>query len=345
MSLYTTRQLAMTLEALDRPSSFLLDTFFPFIQQFDTEKIDFDLIDEQKKLAPFVSPMVAAKPMKDRGSITKTFEPAYVKPKTPVDPSRPFKRRPGEQYAGTMTPAQRRDAAIAGIMEDHRRMIIRRKEWMAAQALRFGKVTVEGEDYPAEEVDFGRNVNLTKALTGAARWGQAGVKPLKLLEAWATEIQDTSGAVSTTVVFDPLAWDIFRDDEDVDNKLDNRRQTSGDVELGPVAVGGEENKARYMGFIGDFDFWVYNDKYVDDAGQVQKFLADYQVILGGGEIQGVQAHGAIHDHKFGYQPLEIAPKIFEIDDPAIEIVLSQSAPLVVPSRTDASMAVVVDAGA
>lgn len=340
-NVYTTRQLAMMLDALDRPSSFLLDTFFPTVLQFETEMIDFDIIDEQKKLAPFVSPMVEAKPMKDRGFKTNSFKPAYVKPKTAVDPTRPMKRRPGEQYAGTMTPAMRRDAAIIDLMEDHRRMIIRRKEWMAAQALRTGKVIVEGEDYPAQEVDFGRDAELTVALTGGDRWGEVGVKVMDTIEAWATLVQDKSGAVSTDVVMDPETWKRARVDEDFLKMLDNRRQTDGNVQLGPIAVGGEGNKARYVGNVGDFDFWVYNDSYVDDAGDPQKFLAPNQLLLGGGDIQGVQAQGAVHDQKFGYAALEFAPKIIEIQDPAVEQVLTQSAPLVVPSRVNATFAATV----
>lgn len=341
MSLYTTRTLARALEALDRPSSFLLDKFFPFVQTFETEKIDFDLINEQKKLAPFVSPMVKGKPQKDRGYITRSFEPAYVKPKNVIDPTRPFKRRPGEVIGGEMAPAQRHQAAVVSLMEDHRRQIIRRKEWMAAQALRFGKVTVSGEDYATDEVDFLRDLALTLVLVDGNRWGEAGVKMLKTLEDGVALIQAKSGAISTEVVLDPLAWQLLREDETFMKLLDNRRQTSGNVELGPIAVGGEEQKARFVGSVGDFNFWVYSDTYVDENGVEQKFLADYQVIIGGSQIEGVQAHGAIRDNKFGFQALEFAPKIIEEDDPAVEFLLTQSAPLVVPARANASMSIVV----
>lgn len=340
-NIYTTRQLGKVLEALDRPSSFLLDMFFPDLQLFETEKIDFDLIDRQKTLAPFVSPVMASKPQKDRGFETKSFEPAYVKPKTPIKQNRPMKRRPGERVGGEMRPGERYQAVVASLMSDHRDQIIRRKELMAAQALQTGKVIVEGEDYPRKEVDFKRDVSLTKALIGGARWGQAGVKPMKCLEDWAGEIQNKSGAVSTTVVMDPLAWNLFRQDDDLLRLLDTRRQASGEVELGPIAVGGEDNPALYAGSIGAFHFWIYNDTYVDENGVDQKFLADYQVIMGGTKIEGVQAHGAIQDSKLGYHALEFAPVIIAEGDPPIDQVMTQSAPLVVLTRANASLAATV----
>jgi hypothetical protein len=57
-------------------------------------------------------------------------------------------------------------------------MINRRLEVMASEALRTGKVTVTGEQYPTTVVDYGRDAGLTVVLTGANRWGQAGIKPL-----------------------------------------------------------------------------------------------------------------------------------------------------------------------
>lgn len=343
--IYTTRQLVMVLEALDRPHSFLLDRFFGNIQNFDTEVIDFDIIDRRRKLAPFVSPMVQGKAQKDRGFTTKTFKPAYVKPKTQIDPNRPLKRRPGERYAGILAPAARRDAVITDIMSDHRADIIRRKEWMAAMALRDGKVIVEGDDYPRTEVDFGRDAELSVTLLTTDRWGETGVKVLDDIEEWAGLVQTKSGAKSTDVIMDPEAWKLARGDEQFLKLLDIRRQRSGDIELGPITVGGYNTvPVRYVGNVGDFDFFVYDDVYEDDEGEIQHLLPPYTVLLGGANIEGVQAHGAILDAHFGYMPLEFAPRNWIENDPPIEFVMTQSAPLVVPSRVNATFRATVHDG-
>jgi len=332
---YTTRQLVRVIDDLVRPSSFLLDTFFPFVQNFDTEMIDFDLIAKGKTLAPFVSPLVAGKPQLNRGFTTKSFKPAYIKPKTTVDPTRPMKRRPGEKYTGEMSPMARRDAVVADIFSDHMEQIIRRKEWMAASALVNGQVIVEGEDFPKQVVDYNRDASLSVTLAPASQWGDVGVKVLDLIEDWSGLVATACGAKATTVVLDPLAWKLARADADFKAILDVRRQTSGDVELGPVSRSAEE-LARYVGNIGDFDFWVYQDTYVDEAGNPQNMLPDNTCIIGGSQIEGVQAHGAIMDPRAGYQSLEFFPTNWISDDPVAEWAMTQSSPLVVPSRPNAS---------
>jgi hypothetical protein len=55
---------------------------------------------------------------------------------------------------------------------------------------------------------------------------------------------------------------------------------AADLALGPIAFGQGNDLARYVGTIGDLDFWVYNDRYVDDNDVVQKLLPDYTVLVG-----------------------------------------------------------------
>lgn len=332
---FTTRQLVKLVEDLRRPRTFLLDTFFPEIQTFPTEVIDFDLLTTGRKLAPFVSPYVQGKARKERGYVTKTFKPAYVKPKTPIKIGGALRRRPGEKIAGDMTAQERHDIAVMQALEDHLDEVIRRKEWMAAKSMDAGKYDVEGEDFPKQEIDFGRHTDLTVTLTLGDRWGQTGVKVLNTIETWAQKVQDLSGTVANQVVLDPKAWQLARVDEDFLKLLDNRRQASGNVELGPIAT--PLTGARYVGNVGDFDFWVYQEVYEDEEGTAQKLLQDFTVFLGSAQIEGVQAHGAILDPRAGLQAMEAFPKNWIEEDPAQEFAMTQSAPLVIPSRVNASM--------
>jgi hypothetical protein len=333
-NVFTTRQLVAIVDDLRIPRTFLLDTFFPNVHNSDTEVLDFDIITKGRKLAPFVSPLVAGKPVKGRGQVTKTFKPAYVKPKDSVKPNTPLKRRPGERYAGDMTPQQRHDQIVMDMMEDQKASITRRKEWMAAQAFDTGKVVVEGEDYPKVEVDFGRDESLTKQLLLAARWGEENVSVLDDLETWAGEVQTLSGAAPTDVVLDPKAWKLARKDANFKEVLDNRRGTTGQVELGPLSI--PVTGARYVGNTGDFDFWVYQETYEDDDGNPAQLMPDNTVWLGSAGVEGVQAHGAILDPRAGYAALEYYPTNWISDDPAIEWLMLQSAPLVIPSRVNAT---------
>ncbi|MCG5240089.1 major capsid protein [Azospirillum doebereinerae] len=331
INLFTTRTMMGVYEEYDAPGSHFLDRYFPRVQTFTTELVDFDLIQKGgPKLAPFVMPTAAGRPMRSKGVVTKTFKPAYVKPLTEVDPTRPFTRRAGERYGGDLSPAERRQAAITEILLDHRNQVLRRKEFMAGELLRTGMVTIEGEDYPRVVVDFGRDPTLTAALTGGNRWGQTGVDPIKTLEDKAALTQAKSGLPATEVTFSPKAWTLFRANERVERLLDNRRQVSGEIEMGPIARGGPDKpKHRYVGNIGDFDFWTYDDLAEADDGSSFNLMGEFDVIQAAPQVNGVQAHGAIRDPRAGYQALELFPKNWIDENPSAEWVMTASSPLVV----------------
>jgi hypothetical protein len=99
------------------------------------------------------------------------------------------------------------------------------------QILRTGAVTVSGEDYETQVVDFSRDAALTITLSGGSRWGQTGVSPRKNLNTWSALVASKSGANPTQVVMDPLAAELFTSDSDVRTILDNRRQAGGELEL------------------------------------------------------------------------------------------------------------------
>lgn len=94
--LYGTADLLDVVRVAPVESAYWLDGWFTSVRQFDTAEIMFDKIKTVRKLAPFVSPVVQGRVMKSRGFETRTFAPAYVKPKHVVDPNRQFTRRVGE---------------------------------------------------------------------------------------------------------------------------------------------------------------------------------------------------------------------------------------------------------
>lgn len=65
------------------------------------------------------------------------------------------------------------------------------------------------------------------------------------------------------------------------------------------------------------------------------------VIFASRQIEGYQAHGAILDPEADYVAAEFWPKDWIEKDPAQEFVMTQSAPLVIPARPNASSFVTV----
>lgn len=336
MDLYNTAVLNLVVAQLPPPAPFILNSFFRNIQTETSEDIHFDVDSGRRRLAPFVSPIVAGKVVLDRGYTTKSFKPAYIKDKRVFDANRPFKRLAGERIGGDMAPAQRLQAALVSSLKDQLDMLTRRQEVMAVEALRTGKVTVEGEMYPRVLVDFGRHADLTKALKTTARWGESGVDPLKDLQDWSMLVTQHSGATASTVVMDVKAWELFSNSEKVQKLLDRFR---GQDRLNATVLG---EGGRYMGNIGDFDIWVYAGWYEHpETGDMTAFLPDYTVMIASPDLEGTRAYGAIKDEKAGFQALPFFSKSWMEEDPSVRYLLLQSAPLIVPYRVNASFCATV----
>jgi hypothetical protein len=331
MDIFTTGVLTRVVTELPAPAPFLLNSFFRAVQTETSEEIHFDIDAGKRRLTPFVAPIVAGKVVASRGFVTKTFKPAYAKDKRVFDPSGPLKRAMGERIGGEMTPAARLQAKLAFELQDQLEMLSRRQEVMACEALRTGKVTVAGDEYPSVEVDFGRDAGLTVALSGADRWGESGVDPLEDVQTWSMLVTEKSGAAANTLVMDIEAWKLFSAAASVQTLLDRFR---GKDALNPTVTG---EGGRYMGNIGTFDIWVYTGWYVDPtSGSLTPYLPSHTVIVTSQELEGTRAYGAIRDEEAGFQPLPYYTKSWVEKDPSVRYLLMQSAPLTVPYRVNAS---------
>ena len=317
-----------------------LSLCFPREHFSDSEFIDFDLVDKGRRLAPFVAPNVQGQPMVQRGQSIRKFKPAYIKPKDPVDPARLLQRMAGERLGGEMSPKQREDAIIADILKDHRDGIWRRKEWMAARAIIDGSVIIQGENYPRVQVGFGRNASHTKNLTGTSRWSQSTSTPLDDIDNWMTEVHQRTGSIVTRITMGLAAWRSFYRHADVKLMLETRRGSVNALETGP----GNGQAAQYRGTLtsNGLEVWTYNDIYEDNNGATVQFMSTDDVVLTSPAVQGVRAYGAIMDRKANWMATPIFPKMWEQEDPSGLFLMTQSAPLMIPMRPDATLKATVN---
>ncbi len=334
---FSTDFLMKAVREFPRPSSFLLNTYFRYIQQSDAEEIHFDVVTSNRGLAPFVSSYVAGGIVAEKGVTTKSFKPAYVKIRTPLAPKGSLKRIAGEKIGGDYTPQERTLGRIRKTIDDQIMMIMRRKEVMAAEVLRTGASVIEGEDYPTQIIDYGRDPELTRTLVSAARWGEAGVNPLYDLQDWALLVLKKSGFNPNIITMDVDAWRLFVASPDVKNQLDTRNITGNTIENKAQASAG----GVYQGRIGGFEFYTYADFYLDANGVLQSVLPSYTVLMGGDGIEGTQVHGAIIDDEAGMQALEFFTKSWLEPDPSLRQVMTQSAPLIVPCNPNACLSATV----
>lgn len=338
MSNYDTTTLLGVVQQLPRFQPFMLSLFFPAVRTFGSRKIAFDDMAEDHRIAPFVSPIEAGQVMHARGSELKDFAPAYIKPKHLVDPERVLDRMPGESIGGILSPGARRNAIIADNLLKERNAIMIRQEWMAVQAVLDGKVIVSGEKYPTTEVDFGRDAALTKVLTGTALWTDTtNSNPVDDVEDWSGEL----AGPATDMVMGKDAWKAFRKHPKVKEVLDTQlRGTQSSLEIGA----GNGEWYRLVGVLsGNIRVWVYSAYYeAEGTGTPTQYIPSNRIVLGSSALRGVRAFGAIRDGSADYKAMEMFPKHWVTnDDPFAEYTMTQSAPLMVPTRPNASMSATV----
>lgn len=345
MNIYDTSVLVAVVPNLLLSQNWLLDRYFGNQVVSDTEFVSIDVEVGQRRMSPFVSPLVAGKMVESRRTETNTFKPAYIKDLRAPDLLRPIRRQVGERIGGVFTAAQREMLNLQYEMADQIDMAHRRMEWMGASALQTGKVTVSGEGFDPVVIDFGRDSALTIALSGDDKWltevpaGTEYTKPTEDITDWVTTVLQKSGAVVEDVVFTTSSWKAFAKDTSLKGAIIMPVLNTSGNNINPGTQ--VKRGAVYKGRWGQLDLWVYNDWFINDKGEEEPMLTDGNVLLSGADLMGTRAFGAILDPEFNYAALAYAPKTWVEKNPAQRQLMMQCAPLVIPSRVNASLCATV----
>jgi hypothetical protein len=328
--------LVRKIEQVKTPLPYYTHRYFGEILEFDTEEVHFDDVIKERRMAPFVSPLVAGKAMATMGHTMRSFRPAYVKPKHIVDPSKAIKRLPGEAFGGALSPAQRMEVAKSANWVEEDRMIDNRIEWMVVEMLKSGAITVSGKDYPTQVVDFGRAGGLT--LTVSTTWDNGAATPMEDIEDVITAMSVAPfGAPGGEIYMDPNAWKNLRSNTEFQALCDkNFAGQNTTMDRAPVAYDPNEDPQMVATAGGGrLKFYVDARQYENDAGTVVPYLASGNVLVVSSQIHGVQAFGAIRDvDELG--AMRAYPKTWVEPDPSVRYTMTQSAPLPIAERINAS---------
>ena len=336
--IYSTAFLNRVVDDLAPVPTVFLDLFFPEVLTHDTEEVYFDKVVDKPRLTPFVHPLHEGKVIDSLGYSTKSVKPAYVKDLRVHNPLKALKRRAGEALTGSLTPAQRQQANIVSDLADQTRMLTRRLEVMAVEAIRDGKATIIGEGLNAV-IDFGRDASLTETLTGSDKWDHSTAPDIAAqLEEWSSEIADFDGSVEA-VVMDSRAWKLFKNNPFVSKLLDIQRGDNSTLIISPETA--VKAGVQYKGMLGNFPIWVYTGSYIDPAdGATKKYMPDNTVVLAGRRVEGVRHYGAIMDVDVLVARERYAQSWTE-RNPSRRMVMMESAPLLVPYRPNSSKKITV----
>ena len=329
--IFDTRTMLRAMEQSFEPSTFLLSTLFDRVEVSPSEYVDIDIVKRGRKLAPFVSPVVEGKTVRDEGYTTRTYRPPYLKPKKPTTAQQLLDRLPGEDpYSGRSASSRAAEKLLLDLMELDD-TITRREEWMAAQALQTGTVKCTGEGID-ELIDFGLDPSHKVTLSGSDRWIDAASTPLADIGEWVGMIRKASGLNADILIggIDAINALVAK----LDGEFDTRR-----IDLGLISPSELSNGAAYYGDIkangAVIAVYLYEDYYTDEeTGATVPVFDANRVVLTSTRADFRQNYGAIQDIR-GLAAARRFPKSWVVEDPSARFVMVQSAPLPALHQADA----------
>lgn len=344
LNTYDTITLQGIISEMDQFTPFLTNFFCPTPLFFEDEEIAFDKMFEGNTLAPYVSPLVAGKVNEKDGYTTRKFSVPYIKDLDQVTPADGIKRRAGEAFTGTLTPAARIAAERVRLLGRHDKRLGLRVEEQVSQMIKGGTILCEGEGHPSVQVDYGMSAENNIVVTGAARWSQLdpatddGQQILDDLEDWAANSNSAIGVA----IFEKSVWKHIIKFKAVRELRDT--QIRGESSSFSTAPNTNNDLVREVGTLGTLRCIVYTGFYRDDDGNKVDFLDAGRLVLAPASVGGAVAYGAIKDMQELRSMRQFAKNWFS-ENPSAENLMSQSAPLAALPDIDSIVTVQTDGGA
>lgn len=345
--LFNSRTMIQALEQAKPPRTWFLDTFFRGTPRtFNTEAVDIDIMKGKRRLAPFVNPRREGKIVERRGFSTRSYKPAYIKPKMVTTAEDILKRSFGSDiYSPNSGPAAKAAEQVGRDLAELNEQIIRREEWMAAMSLTTGHCLVIGEGIN-DDVDFLMEATHLPVLTGTGLWtDHTNATPLDDLKRWKRLVAKDSGISPTICLMGLDALDNFLKCDQVIGNASGGKNVFNmiNVQMGRIDPRILPNGVTYYGNLQELglDIYTYEEWYVDDDSDIEMpMMASNKVMLGSPAARTEKLYGAIRDLK-ALAAVPRFPKSWEIEDPSERLIMVQSAPLMVPVQVDAFLTATV----
>ncbi|KEZ65458.1 capsid protein, partial [Pseudomonas syringae pv. syringae FF5] len=292
---------------------------------FPTKTVDIDIVKGQRKMAPFVHPRLPGSISLRDGYRTDSYAPPYIQPKRETTAELVLKRSAGDNPFSSRSPLERAGQMLGKDLRDLDDEIIRREEWMCAQALTTGKVRVLGDGVD-DTIDF-LMANDHKITLGTGQWGSDDSDPIGNLRAWKRKIAKDSGRTANTAALSGEALDAFQSNLTVIKQLNTRR-----VDMGLIKPEELPDGVTYLGYLNDpgVDLYGYDEWYLDDEGDEQPMIPAGGLILGATSTRNAMLYGAIQDLEAIESGLVEAarfPKSWTTQEPSARWLKLQSAAL------------------
>lgn len=315
--------------------TWLLDKLFPRRKSFTTNVVPVAELDTESDIAPLVAPQIAGKSFDRTNAIqVDHVKPAYLKPKNQVTPAEAWDtallvrlRDAGIISTGTNRLSTAEQYMIAQIetMKRNHDSIDNRKILMATELVLTGQIVLESDDYNRNVVSYGRDAQLT--FTPATAWDQAGAKPIDDIETMAQRMLDQDGGEAKMILTTGKVWAVLEKNADFKAKF-VAPYAGISVPYRPEL--NASKSAKFKGYLGDIEIWTYDATY-KHKGQTKRFIPhDYFALIA--DTNGYVTQCKIENIHANGLALEYFDRQWYEEDPSGIMLLTESAPLVVPSN-------------
>lgn len=275
-----TYALMSTVENIQKPATYLADTFFPNQSPiFYTTQIAVEYRSEGRLLAPYVVPGTKGVNINRGTSNVAYYSAPMFGPRRIISLRDVEQRQFGETpIFSTVLPEQRAAAMQAQDLVDLLRLHANRKEAIAADILQKGQTTMnayadDGRVTATEVIDFGWDGRIN------TDWTDPSTDIYGALMTVSERIQRRTGTIPTLAICGKGVEELLLKNDDIRNWLmiPNRENLTM-ANFAPRYVAAQ---CRYIGTISalNMEFVSYAATYIDDDGQTKSFIDDYSVII------------------------------------------------------------------
>jgi hypothetical protein len=326
---------------------FVLDNFFPDSISFDTINVDYDIQKDKRRMAPFTNPNHEGPVVDNIGFKTRSYKPAYCKPKMRTTAQQILKTRTvGSPLLAAQDPVAKAAAKLGADYAELDAMIARREEWMALRSLQDGELTIVG-DGENRVIDFDYDPDHLEVVTEAEAWNDhtedSISDPIRDLLNWRRLVLRDSGMAPTDVILGNDAALAFLNHPRVKDWFNRWNFVPGTITVSAV---GNVIDYGFLSFIG-MRLYTLNEWFIDpDDGLEYEMLDGDTVLLLTRGARTTRLYGAIQDLD-GLVGVPRFPKTWTDNDPSVRWAQLHSAPLPAINQPDAFFTSVVidpDAG-
>jgi hypothetical protein len=261
-------------------SQFFKNRYFPDGKVYYSEKALIETKKGNRKVAPFVIPVVGGIVMDSEGYIAEQVDAPFIAPKMPITAEELAKKAFGESPESGRTPAQRENEIQAEHMDDLRKAIFRRHELMCTEIITSGKILMKhyanandaaNDTHPKTQIlQFYRNEFKNKYRFTKAWSDMKAAEKIQEFYKIASVLKKRGVRATDIVMTGDVSMDLMTDKDFLDF-YDKLHVNTGVIDQKELPDGVTCNgNINVNGII--FTLFTYDEVYEDLDGQIKEML-------------------------------------------------------------------------